>query len=222
MSIKISKINELYCGVIYDTMVFDLKIKEPFLLSKKIKPVWNITENLFGPAFTCKGSPVLDEKYINDRVRIDMFKHFYEGCVQVISSGGMRNIATFGDISGKIAKKFGAIGAVMDAPTRDVRLIENDRFMVFSEGSQCVDAYGKWQITEFEVPIYMPGIQGTVRITPGDYVFGDKDGVIIIPQEKLSEIIDGALARLERENIVRKEIHSTEDIQMLYDKVGRW
>ena len=153
---------KLYAGVIYDTMVFDLKIKKNFMLRKEVKPCWNFSEVLFGPAFTCKGEKVLDQEHIDDTVRLKMFQKFYDGCVQVISSGGYREVAEFGDISGKIARKFGAVGAVVDAPTRDVKLIEQDSFMLFSDGVQCTDAYGKWQITEFEVPVIMPGIHGNV------------------------------------------------------------
>ena len=151
-----------------------------------------------------------------------MFQKFYKGCVQVISSGGYRDVAEFGDISGKIARKFGAAGAVVDAPTRDVKLIEQDRFMLFSDGVQCTDAYEKWQITEFEVPITMPGIHGTVEIYPGDYIFGDPDGVLVIRKEDVEKVLEKAEIRLKSENTVREEINKTNDIQELYDRVGRW
>jgi len=212
----------LYCGVIYDAMTFDLKFEKPFLLRKEVKPAWPFKGVLFGPAFTCKGERVSDQSHIDDTVRIKMFKKFYPGCVQMISSGGYREVAQFGDISGKIARKFGAVGAVIDAPTRDVKWIEEDGFVLFADGVQCVDAYAKWQITEFEIPIVMPGIQGDVEIAPGDCVFGDADGVIVIPRRLASDVLSLATRRMERENIVREEIYKTNEIQDLYDKVGRW
>lgn len=212
----------LYAGVVYDAMAFDLKAKEPFLLRKEVKPVWNFEGVMFGPAFTCRGERVLDESHIDDAIRIEMFKSFYPGCVQVVSSGGYREIAQFGDISGKIARKFGAVGAVVDAPTRDARLIKEDGFHLFSDGVQCVDAYGKWQIVEFEVPVIMEGIQGDVVVEPGDFIFGDTDGVIRIPKQLVDETLACAVTRLERENRVRAEVSLTDDIQALYDKVGRW
>lgn len=218
----VERYKRLYSGVVYDAMTFDLKVKHNFMLAKAVKPCWNFKEVLFGPAFTCKGERVLDPEHIDDTVRIKMFKQFYNGCVQVISSGGYRDVAEFGDISGKIARKFGAVGAVVDAPTRDVKLIEEDKFMLFSDGVQCTDAYGKWQITEFEVKITMPGIHGTVEIEPGDYIFGDPDGVIVIKKDIVNEVLERAEARLKAENIVRDEINKTDDIQELYDRVGRW
>lgn len=218
----VSRYKKLYAGVVYDALFFDLKVKKCFLIDASVKPAWRFNDVLFGPAFTCKGEKVLDESHIDDTVRLKMFDKFYEGCVQVISSGDYREVAEFGDISGKIAKKFGAVGAVVDAPARDVKLIEEDGFKLFSMGAQCTDAYGKWQITEFEVPIVMPGIQGNVEIMPGDYIFGDPDGVIVIPKDLVVDVLNKAEKRLETEKTVREEIYKTNDILELNDRVGRW
>lgn len=213
---------KLYAGVVHDAMAFDLRVKGNFMIAKSVKPCWKFDDVVFGPAFTCKGERVLDPSHIDDTVRIRMFQKFYDGCVQVISSGGYRGVAEFGDISGKIARKFGAVGAVVDAPARDVKLIERDGFRLFSDGAQCTDAYGKWQITEFEVPIAMPGIHGTVEVFPGDFIFGDPDGVLVIPKGMAGDVLELAEKRLESEEIVRREICRTDDIQELYDRVGRW
>lgn len=213
---------KLYCGVIYDALTFDLKVKKAFLLRKGIKPSWGFDEVLFGPAFTCRGERVLDECHIDDTVRLKMFQQFYPGCVQVISSGGYRDVAQFGDISGKIAKKFGAVGAVVDAPTRDIKLIQQDDFRLFCDGVQPTDAYGKWQITEYQVPIQIEGIHGDVLINPDDFVFGDPDGVLIIPNAIVEDVLHLAQERLNKENIVRQEIYNTNDILELNDRVGRW
>lgn len=218
----VKRAKKLYAGVIYDTMTFDMKIKKCFMIDKSVKPSWKFDEVLFGPAFTCKGEKVNDLEHIDDTVRLKMFQRFYDGCVQVISSGGYRDVAEFGDISGKIARKFGAVGAVVDAPTRDIKLIERDGFLLFSDGVQCTDAYGKWQITEYEIPIVMPGIHGNVEINPGDYIFGDADGVLVIPRDCVDQVISGAEKRLEQENLVREEINHTNDILELNDRVGRW
>ena len=222
MNNLVERARKLYAGVVYDTMTFDIKVKKNFMLRKEIKPCYDFDEVLFGPAFTCKGERVLDSDHIDDTVRLKMFQKFYNGCVQVISSGGFRDVAQFGDISGKIARKFGAVGAVIDAPTRDVKLIAKDEFRLFSDGVQCTDAYGKWQITEFEVPIMIPGIHGDVEINPGDYIFADPDGVLVIPKNIVQNVIVGAEKRLERENLIRQEIYNTNDILELNNRVGRW
>lgn len=218
----VERAKKLYAGVIYDTMTFDMKMEKCFMIDKSVKPSWKFDEVLFGPAFTCKGERVLDLEHVDDTIRLKMFQNFYDGCVQVISSGGYKDVAQFGDISGKIARKFGAVGAVVDAPTRDIKLIEKDGFILFSDGVQCTDAYGKWQITEYEVPIVMSGIHGNVEIYPGDYIFGDTDGVLVIPRDCVEQVISGAEKRLEQENRVREEINQTNDILELNNRVGRW
>ncbi|MBP5698959.1 MAG: RraA family protein [Alphaproteobacteria bacterium] len=218
----VERYKKLYAGVIYDTLTFDLKVRKNFLVDMSVKPCYPFRDVLFGPAFTCKGEKVQDVEHIDDTIRLKMFQRFYEGCVQVISSGGYRDVAEFGDISGKIARKFGAVGAVVDAPTRDVRLIEDDGFKLFCMGAQCTDAYGKWQITEYEVPIIYPGIHGVVEINPGDFIFGDPDGILVIQKDIVYDVLSGAEKRLEKENIVREEIYRTNDIVDLNNRVGRW
>lgn len=217
-----SNAKKLYCGALYDALRFDLNLKRPFVLSRHIKPCGSFKDVLFGPAFTCHSEPVLDRQHIDDSIRIKMFQAFYKGCVQVISSGGYREVAQFGDISARIAKKLGAAGAVIDAPTRDLRIIRECEFPLFCSGVQPIDAYERWQITKYEVPIVMTGIEGDVWIRPGDFIWGDEDGVLVVPSDLISDAIACALERVNRENIIREEISNYDDIQKMYDELGRW
>lgn len=214
----------LYGGVVYDAMRFDLRLRMPFVLDRHIKPAWRLPERsvLFGPALTCKGELVQHESHIDDRVRIRMFERFTSGCVQVIDTGGDETVAHFGDISGKLARKFGARGAVVDGYTRDVRILERDRFPIFCKGIQPIDAFGRWQIVAYDLPVTVAGPEGRVSIDPGDYVFGDPDGVLIIPRASVEDVCRLAEQRLEKEDAVRRELQETDDIQELYDRLGRW
>jgi 4-hydroxy-4-methyl-2-oxoglutarate aldolase len=214
----------LYAGVVYDALRFDLNEKAPFVVHRAIKPVYALRpgEVVCGPAFTCRGERVLDARHIDDTVRIRMFQSFGQGCVQVIDTGDDDSVAHFGDISGKLARKFGAVGAVIDGYTRDARIIEEDRFPVFCRGTQPIDAYARWQIVEYQVDVTLAGPEGKVAVGPGDFVFGDPDGVIIIPEGKVEATCKHAEERLEREQMVRRELASTSDVQALYDRIGRW
>lgn len=218
------RFDRLYGGVVYDAMRFDIQWPRPFVLDHTIKPAWRMPagEVLFGPAFTCKGERVQDDRHIDDTVRIRMFRSFTRGCVQVIDTGEDRSVAHFGDISGKIARKFGAVGAVVDGFTRDVRILEEDRFPVFCRGVQPIDAFGRWQIVVYGEPVTLTGPEGRVIVNPGDYVFGDPDGVIVLPREVAEEVCTIAEGRLSREDTVRRRLAETEDIQALYDEIGRW
>lgn len=216
------RFSRLYAGVVYDAMRFDLRHKKAFVLHAAIKPAWPFRQVVCGPAFTCKGERVLDEAHVDDRVRIEMFRSFTAGCVQVIDTGGDDSVAHFGDISGKLARKFGAVGAVVDGNTRDVRILEEDRFPIFTRGVQPIDAFGRWQIVAYQEPIQLSGIEGPVQCRAGDLIFGDPDGVLCVPAAIAPEVLARAEARLEREDMVRAELRATDDVQSLYDRIGRW
>lgn len=216
--------SELYAGLVYDAMRFDVRHKRPFVVHASIKPVAPLGESevLFGHAFTCKGERVQESEHVDDAVRIRMFRDFTPGCVQVIDCGGDETVAHFGDISGKIARKFGAVGAVIDGNTRDARILAADRFPVFCKGVQPIDAYGRWQIVAYQKPVQIAGVEGPVEVFPGDYLFGDPDGVLVIPAAMVGNVCELAHVRKVREDLVRKELAATDDIQALYDRIGRW
>ena len=188
----------LYSGVIYDSLIFDLKYEKPFLLNSKIKKVSGKNQNYVGPAFTCSGKAVHKPSQIKDHIRIEMFKKFFKGCFQVIATDGDSSVAHFGDISGIIAKKFGAIGAVIDGNTRDLELLKKNNFPVFCKDVFPVDAYGRWQIVEFNKPIFFNGQNGDVQINPGDIIFADNDSVISINSNIAKEVLALSLKRLKK------------------------
>jgi 4-hydroxy-4-methyl-2-oxoglutarate aldolase len=214
----------LYSGVIYDALCFDLGHRRPFVVDHAIKPVWSMTSQrvLFGPAVTCKGERVRDAAHLDDTVRLRMFEAFTPGCVQVIDTDGDRSVAHFGDISGKLARRAGAVGAVIDGFTRDARILEDDRFPVFCRGTQPIDAFGRWQIVDYQVPIGLGGIEGRVPVNPGDYVFGDPDGVLVIPQDLAERVCTRAEERQTREDEVRRRLCASDDVFALYQEIGRW
>ncbi|MBB5402647.1 RraA family protein [Paraburkholderia youngii] len=217
-----TRFERLYAGVVYDAMCFDLHYAQPFVVCRAIRPMWPTRDVLFGPAFTCKGRRVTHPEHIDDAVRIDMFREFFAGCVQVIDADGDDRVAHFGDISGKLARKFGASGAVIDGYSRDLRLIEQDAFPLFCRGTQPADAYGQWQIIDYQTEIRLSGLDGYVTVRPGDYTFADADGVLIIPQFLGEEVCTKAEARAAREEEVRARLHDEADVRRLYDEMGRW
>ena len=215
---------KLYCGVVYDALCFDIKYDKPYVVHRDIKPAWKAPFQgvLFGHAFTCKGKAVHSKEEIDDTVRIKMFKEFTDGCIQVIDTDKHDAVAHFGDISGKIARKFGAKGVVVDGHTRDIRILEEDRFPIFCRNVQPIDAFERWQIVEYQVPIVLSGADGDVAVSPNDYIFADADGVIVIPADLGEAVCAHAEERLAKENTVRRRLKSCKDIQKLYDEIGRW
>ena len=217
-------LRNLYAGVIYDALYFDLNYKKHFTLSSRIKPISSNNIPCIGYAFTCQGGEVIEEKDIDDDIRLKMFSSFRQNCIQIVSSGGKRNVAQFGDISARLARKFGALGAVIDSPTRDKRFIENLKFPLFCTGTNPKDAYGSWQICEFQSQISMPGIDESVEIFNDDIIFGDADGVLVIPKSLIRQTIEMATKRADNENRIRRTISETNYVDpiSLNRSLGRW
>ena len=217
-------LKNLYSGVIYDALYFDLNYKKSFTLDSKIQPINYNNLPCFGYAFTCKGGPVISVEDINDDIRLNMFDSFKANCIQIIASGGKRNIAQFGDISARLAKKFGAKGAVIDAPTRDKKFIGELNFPVFCRGTNPKDAYGNWQIWEYESEIIIAGIDEDVVVQSNDIIFCDADGVLVIPKNLIHETIESANKRALNEQKIRNIVNKSINLNPinLNRDLGRW
>jgi regulator of RNase E activity RraA len=214
----------LYGGVVYDAIRHDIDYKLPFVVDMGVQAVSQAPDQpvLFGHAFTCAGRRVLQSTHVDDSVRLRMFRQFTPGCVQVIDTDGDDTCAHFGDISGKLARKFGCRGAIVDGNTRDLRLIRLDRFTLYCRGSQPIDAFGRWQIVEYQTDINLRGVEGAVRVSPDDYIFADSDGVMVIRKEIAEDVGRLARERLDRERKIRDKLSGFDDIQRMHEELGRW
>lgn len=212
----------LYSGVIYDALTFDIKYEKPFVADLELMDR-TFSGTYFGKALTCKGEDVCNHNQIDDTIRIKMFKAFTPGCIQVIDCSDNKGVAHFGDISGKLARKFGAKCAVVDGFTRDASIITKDKFSVFCKGVTPIDAFEKWQIVDYDCNIQLSGLNGQkIDVNRDDYIFCDGDGCMVIKNTLVEEVLKFAEKRNQNEELVRKEIEKTDDIMGLYNNIGRW
>ncbi|WP_308466113.1 RraA family protein [Rathayibacter soli] len=110
--------------------------------------------------------------------------------------------AIWGEILTATSQQRGALGAVLDGYHRDtVQVLARD-FPVFSWGNFAQDSSVRTIVADYRVPVEIGG----VRITPGDLIVGDIDGVLVIPREIESEVIEAALEKASTENLVCKAI----------------
>lgn len=119
-----------------------------------------------------------------------------------ICTGSSPDYALWGELMANRARYLGAAGAVMNGYHRDTQGILNIEFPTFSFGAYAQDQGLRGCVVDFRVPISM----GQVVITPGDIVFGDRDGVCIIPQEAETEILHAAWTKARGEDEVRTAI----------------
>lgn len=110
--------------------------------------------------------------------------------------------AAWGEILTATARRRGAVGAVVDGYHRDTpRILEQD-FPVFSRGPYAQDAGVRSSVIDYRCRIRI----GDVEIAPGDLIFGDIDGVLVVPAEVEDEAIARALEKARAENVVRQAI----------------
>lgn len=124
-----------------------------------------------------------------------------DGEVYVASGGSMRG-ASWGEIMTAAARSRGAVGAVVNAFHRDTPRVLDQDFPVFSRGRFAQDSGPRMKVVDYRCPIEIEG----VWVSPGDLVFGDIDGVVIVPRRHEEQVIEKALEKASRENLVRRDI----------------
>jgi len=133
-----------------------------------------------------------------------------------LATGGDMRCAYWGEILTATAKKRGAAGAVINGFHRDTpRVLEQD-WPVFSRGRFAQDSAVRTQVADFRCAIEI----GSVHVEPGDLVFGDLDGVVIVPRKVEAEVIERALAKARGEKLVRKEIEAGMSSTEAFRKYG--
>ena len=117
-----------------------------------------------------------------------------------VASGSSPRYALWGELMSTAARARGAAGAVLAGYTRDTNGILEMDFPVFCYGSYAQDQKGRGSVADFRIPLEIHG----VHVNPGDIVFGDMDGVVILPQEIEADVIDHALDRVKKEKTAKK------------------
>jgi 4-hydroxy-4-methyl-2-oxoglutarate aldolase len=124
------------------------------------------------------------------------------GEVAVLACGTSGRIAPWGELLTTASLARGAQGCLTDGLVRDVSAIRQLAFPVFHGGIGPLDSKGRGEVAAIDVPVECAG----VVINPGDLVFGDADGVVVVPQHLLRQTVDLALTKVEGENRTREEL----------------
>lgn len=119
-----------------------------------------------------------------------------------VASGGEMRCAYWGEILTATAKKRGAVGAVINGYHRDTPMVMEQNWPVFSRGRFGQDSAVRTQVADYRCDIEIEG----VWIKPGDLIFGDMDGILIIPKLVEEEVVLKALNKARSEKLVRREI----------------
>ena len=119
-----------------------------------------------------------------------------DGCkpddVLIAAANGSMHSGIWGELLSTASKTRGAAACVTDGLVRDIRAIRKMKFPVFAGGIGPLDSKGRGMVAAIDVPVDVAG----VHILPGDLVFGDADGIVVIPQKIETKVLTKALEKV--------------------------
>jgi 4-hydroxy-4-methyl-2-oxoglutarate aldolase len=136
--------------------------------------------------------------------------------VAVCACGASGRIAPWGGLLSTAAKARGAAGALMDGLVRDIKDIREMQFPVFHGGIGPLDSKGRGQVVAIDVPVECAG----VLINPGDLIFGDADGCVIIPSAIEKDVVAAAHEKLRGENKTRDALLAGRKLADVFAEYG--
>ena len=193
----------LYVAVIsdvLDALGYRNQVLQPGLIPVQPDP----RQVLVGRAATVLVGPqyeVVEQPYTNQIAAIDALT---PGDVVVTAVGGMTDVAVWGELFANAALGRGARGLITDGRHRDTRKLLELGFPVFSRGARPVDISGRGTVIDFGAPVEIAG----VRVRPGDVVFAEIDGIVVIPQEVADETVRRALDKVAKEDGARADLRA--------------
>ncbi|HXY50715.1 MAG TPA: RraA family protein [Terriglobales bacterium] len=210
------RLRACYTGAVYDVLRARRSTAAQ-VLPDYIRPL-DVNCKIAGPVFTVEGRR--DDT-------LDAHQTLLKWCellsrarshAVLICQPNDRTLAHMGELSAETLASKRVLGYIVDGGCRDSAFIEKIGFPVFCRYFTPVDIVGKWAATAFEQPIRI----GEVTIHSGDYVLADRDGIVIIPQALVSEVVEETEEVLRRENLVRKAILAGVDPVEAYLQYGKF
>jgi 4-hydroxy-4-methyl-2-oxoglutarate aldolase len=178
------------------------------------------TMKVAGPAFTVQAMTTPNMDSVN--VRLGMVTSLFKGCVQVRNSGGNLSVGHFGEVNATAARAAGCTGAVLDGSTRDSNMLIELGFPTFCRFRSPVESFGRFMVTDYMVPIQVAGVDGLLRIDPGDFLIGDNDGVVVVPRPMTVSILEAAEQRARKETDGRAQVADGAHPLDVQERIGRF
>jgi regulator of RNase E activity RraA len=115
-----------------------------------------------------------------------------------------------------VAKHNGAVGCVCDSQVRDCNRIIDMGFPVYYSGIRPLDSKGRARVMAYDVPVAC----GDVVVHPGELIFADFDGIVVVPQAVEAEVLELAQKKVAAESDSRKELLAGKTLREVYNKYG--
>ncbi len=169
-----------------------------------------------GRAFTFASFAIEEPEPVPYEKLLAGYGRLSPGDVVVLGTNGELRSGIWGELLSTAARARGATGAVTDGLTRDLDAIDLMGFPVFARGASPVDSAGRQAVRTFGEPV----VCGGVHVHPGDVVFGDGMGVVVIPASLAEEAVRLAEEKHRGEDIVRVELERGDDPGEVFDRHG--
>jgi 4-hydroxy-4-methyl-2-oxoglutarate aldolase len=204
---------QLYTAVICDALD-DLGYRHQ-AMHQRLRPLFpNISFSGWVRTISCVDvSHTPEEPYAKEIEAVDSI---LPGEVVVVSTSYSGQNAPWGELLSTAARARGARGAIIDGLVRDVKKIDQLGFPVFAAGIKPVDSRGRGLVLDYNVPVECGG----VMVNPGDLVFADYDGVVVVPGAIVPETVRMATDKVSRENKSRQELMAGAYLKDVYEKYG--
>lgn len=136
------------------------------------------------------------------------------GDVVVHSTDPTDRIVQWGGLMSTASKMRGAVGCVVDGLSRDTREILELDFPVYSRGHRPTPSYRRGIVEEYDVKIKCGG----VTVFPGQIIFGDRDGIVVIPRDVEDKVLEMALEKVDGEDNTRNDLLKGDLLAVVYER----
>lgn len=122
----------------------------------------------------------------------------------------------WGELMATAAVVRGARGVIVDGAIRDITKLKefDEKFKVFTKARNPLDSKGRCIVADYDCPVMCDG----VVVHPGDIIFGDIDGIVVVPVAVANQVIELALEKVCAENIVREELFNGASLKEVFSK----
>lgn len=185
------------------------------LLSPKFRPNFE-DASVFGKIRTSKLKKIEFGDDFNDIYKIvEFMPSMNEGEIIVVANG-FEDMAFFGELMSTLALQHKIAAAVIDGVTRDRSATRLMKFPVFAKGTYPRDLKNKAIVESIDSKIIIDG----VTINSGDYLFGDSDGIVIMPENLVDECIEKCNALLLNEVKIKELLRKGSSLESIYSECG--
>lgn len=149
-------------------------------------------------------------------LEIDVMDDLRPGDVAIHSSDASWTNAPWGELMSTLAKRNGSPGCICDGLIRDCLQIIEIGYPVFYGGIRPLDSKGRGRVMAYDVPVRC----GDVLVRPGELVFADFDGVVVVPRDVEDEVLKLADEKMSKENLTRRDLLAGRSLREVFDQYG--